>query len=217
MVRDMNRFLDDPPHQQAIAQVLDLNGSDLVAAIERVKKKQAPNRIQALHDLYVERLESSAGVGGRRFVTSVRVAEDGRADTVYFLVHATGHEKGKREMKEAIWESNWRPQRSLGLKRPHGDGRRGWSSEHVRDRGDPYSHGGHSETPALPLLERFAGQRIEFEALQNASVVGHMLDGFIDKHIKDALDELGVGGASSGFEVECRPYGSRRGDFERAT
>jgi len=56
MVRDINRFLDQPNHQQADAELFGLRGDELLAALELVKA--APNRTHALRDLYVARCQS---------------------------------------------------------------------------------------------------------------------------------------------------------------
>jgi three-Cys-motif partner protein len=66
MVRDINRFLNQPNHQQADAALFGLHGDELLAAIEGVKA--ATNRAQALRDLYVERLEVTVPERRRRFV-----------------------------------------------------------------------------------------------------------------------------------------------------
>lgn len=183
MVRDVNRFLDEPNHQQADARLFGLRGDQLLEAIERVKA--TGNRTQALRDLYVERLETSAGGGRPRYVTSVRVAEAGTSDAVYFLVHATGHPLGKREMKEAICVA------TDGLNAVVGErvaaesvGQRDMFGGEMRETIVDY--------PRLRALlkERFAGRRIEYDVLQNEAVAGHSLDAFIDSHIKRALEDL---------------------------
>jgi hypothetical protein len=187
MVRDINRFLNQPNHQQADAETFGLRGHDLESALTRVR--QSSDRTEALRDLYVARLESTGPHDRLRYVTSVRVAERGPSDTVYFLVHASSHPLGKREMKEAIWEATGGFNAVLGAKDPNViaetigqiDMFSGRESREMR-----------VDRPALRtlLLEQFSERRLEYESLQNEAVNGHVFDAFIDSHIKKALDDL---------------------------
>jgi three-Cys-motif partner protein len=188
MVRDINRFLDRPNHQQADAELFGLRGDELLAAIERVKR--APSRTQALRDLYVERLEATVPNGRARFVTSVGVTERGASDIVYFLVHASGHPLGKREMKEAIWEATGELNAVVGAR----------LAAETAGQQDMFSGVEVRETLvnylALRrlLLERFAGRRIEYGILLNEAAIGHEFDGAIDRHIKTALEQPSADG-----------------------
>jgi hypothetical protein len=106
-----------------------------------------------------------------------------------YLVHATGHPKGKREMKEAMFESLDGLRAFLGAKHPSvaaaAAGQMDLFSSEVRmDLAVDYAH-------LRELLQtRFANRRMEYEDLQNETAVGHEFDGYIDNHIKTALEEL---------------------------
>jgi three-Cys-motif partner protein len=191
MVRDMNRFLDDANHQQAIGRVLDLTGDDLLNAIEEIKRE--PNRRRALRDVYAERLNVRASSNRRLYVTSVHVAEDGPTDTVYYLVHATRHPKGKREMKEAIWEATGGLNEFLGANDSTvvtaQTGQIGMFGEmEIAESSVNYR-----ELKSL-LLSQFADRRIEYGKLQDEAVIGHEFDAYADRHIKTALEELAESG-----------------------
>jgi three-Cys-motif partner protein len=191
MVRDMNRFLNDPPHLQAISQTLDLAGNELTTALDAVKLSE--NRMQALRDLYVEQLEVGATAGRRLYVTSVRVAEDGPDDTVYYLVHATSHPKGKREMKEAISEATGGLNAVFGTKDPsvvaERVGQLGmFSDSESREMRVDY------RTLKDMLRADFAGRRTRYEDLLNETVAGHTYDDVTDQQIKTALEQLSTQG-----------------------
>lgn len=187
MVRDMNRFLDDPPHRLAIAKMLDLDGDELITALARVK--QSDNRMEALRDLYVERLEANTIIGSSLYVTSVRVAEDGPDDTVYYLVHASSSAKGKREMKKAIWIATGGLNAVLGTKDPtvvaESIGQTDMFSP-AEQREQRVNYSGLREL----LRAEFAGRRLEFVELLKETAAKHAFDGYIDAHIKTALEYL---------------------------
>jgi hypothetical protein len=104
---------------------------------------------------------------------------------VYFLIHASGHPLGKREMKEAIWEATGGLNAVIGAR---------LAAETAGQR-DMFSGAEMRETlvnyPALRhlLRERFAGRRIEYGMLLNEAAIGHEFDGAIDRHIKTALGQ----------------------------
>jgi three-Cys-motif partner protein len=192
MVRDINRFLRNPNHQKAHAALLGMPESDLQNEIARLEA--GSRRVQALRDLYVRRLESTAG-RRTRYVTSAGVNARGATDVIYFLVHATTSPKGKREMKEAIWIATGGLNAVIGNRlEAETAGQIEMFSGETRNAIVDY--------PALRvlLMERFAGRSIEHKALQDEAVIGHDFDGFIDDHIRTALDGL----ASQGVVTKRR-------------
>ncbi|MCC7369861.1 MAG: three-Cys-motif partner protein TcmP [Chloroflexi bacterium] len=187
MVQDINRFLENANHQTADAQLFGLEGDELLARLDEVK--QSPDRVGALRDLYVERLEATTAPGHRRFVTSVGVARRGPTDIIYFLVHSTGHPKGKREMKEAMFEALGGFTAFLGASHPavmaSESGQLDLFTPEVRMNLTV----DYTSLRAL-LRTRFSGRRSEYERVQNETAVGHEFDGYTDNHIKKALEDL---------------------------
>ena len=187
MVRDMRRFLDSPPHQQAIARMMNLYGTELADAIDRVKR--ADDGAQALRDVYVERLESVGGAGTFLYVISVRVAEDGPGDTVYYLIHASSDAKGKREMKKAIFEATGGLNAVYGAKDPteifEATGQVAMFSP-AEEREQRIDYAGLRQL----LRVKFAGRCVEYEGLQDEVAADHAFDSFADLYVKRVLEEL---------------------------
>jgi three-Cys-motif partner protein len=207
MVRDINRFLDEPNHQQADAHLFGLRGDELLTEIDRVKTTST--RTQALRDLYVERLEATVNSGQARYVSSVGVTERGASDIIYYLIHATSHPKGKREMKEAVWEATGGLSAVVGAR----------LAAETLGQVDMFSGVemremmvNYAELKNL-LQKQFAGQAIEYDALQNRAVVDHTYDAFIDNHIKRALEDLAVQGVKRFRDRMPSTRALRRGDI----
>jgi hypothetical protein len=93
-------------------------------------------------------------------------------------------------MKEAIWEATGGLNEVWGSKDPSVIADALGQSNLFDDRVLLATRVDYQRLRPL-LLERFAGRRIEYVALLNESVIGHDFDGFIDNHIRDALDQLG--------------------------
>jgi three-Cys-motif partner protein len=189
MVRDMNRFLDDSSHLTAIARILDLRGDSLAATVAEVKR--APDRMQALCTLYTRQLESPQGPR-RRYVKAVRIARDSASDTIYYLVHATCHLRGKREMKKAMRVALRGMNAFFGANHPSSN------TDQLGMFGTNETVVNYSNLRTL-LQSQFAGQRIEYDRLLDGTAASHDFDDVIDSDIKRALEELADRGVIQRF------------------
>lgn len=199
MVRDVNRFLDQPNHQQAIARLLGLDDADLAQVVSEVE--HSISRVDALRDLYVERLKTGANA---KFARSFAVAVKGVSDIVYFLVHASNDPKALREMKKASFAVSGGTHAYRGTRDPVNTGQLSLFG---------------TDDPALIdfvrlkqlLLVVFAGQTVEYENLQDEAHARDDFADYIDRHLHCALQEL----ATAGQIIKSRPPGKAGRGLER--
>jgi hypothetical protein len=93
MLRDIGRFLSHP-HLDATFD--SLFGTSRWREIV-VAKRANQEKERQLRDLYVEQL-ASLGC----YVTTFRVCLDEKVQTLYYMIHATNHPKGRILMKEVM-------------------------------------------------------------------------------------------------------------------
>jgi three-Cys-motif partner protein len=174
MLRDLNRFWDNPNHMTAASELLGLEGADLQDAAEQVLT--SPTRGLALRDLYVKRLHDGAGAG---YVWPFRVASRGEHDTVYYLMHASNHIRAFQVMKDTTYYVG------------------GW--HHAFLGRDDFAVTGQAELPFFEtdlrelkeqLLRTFSGQDIEYVELLRVAYPDPRFHMWIAKHFREALVEL---------------------------
>ena len=99
MTRDVNRFLESPPHQSPIQELF---------GCENVQEKitQEPyyglTREQAILKLYRNQLHEEAGVD---YTFPFQVKADRNLQTVYYLIHCTNNPMGCELMKAIMYNS----------------------------------------------------------------------------------------------------------------
>lgn len=167
MLRDIGRFLSHPDLESTFDRLYGTRQWREI--VDSDKTGEAKER--ELRDLYVSQLRAIGCM-----VTFFRVCMDDKLQTLYYMVHATNHPKGRRLMKDVMHrqaangmfaylgpqESTARMQRSLLLDDP------------------------------IPILKaglptKFAGRTIGFEALRNECCDD---DELRDAEYRNALKEL---------------------------
>jgi three-Cys-motif partner protein len=199
MVRDVNRFLGERNHQQAISRLLGLGGADLAQAISQVEL--SGSRVDALRDLYVDRLREGANA---KYARSFAVAIRGVTDIVYFLLHASNDPKALREMKKAAFAVSGGTYSYRGVRDPVNTGQISMFDLDEPAFIDPVRL-------RRLLLDVFAERTVEYEDLQDQVHAREEFALYIDRHVHSALQEL----ASVGRIKKIRPTGMSGQGLER--
>jgi len=93
MLRDIGRFLSHPDLDDTFDRLFGTDSwRDIVSS-----KMSGEAKEQALRDLYVDQLRA---IGGK--VTLFRVCMDEKLQTLYFMIHATKHPRGRWLMKDVM-------------------------------------------------------------------------------------------------------------------
>ena len=166
MTRDVNRFLESPPHSSSI-QVL--------FGCENVLEKltQEPyshlNREQRILKFYRNQLHVEANI---KYTFPFQVKADTNLQTIYYLIHCTNHPKGCELMKEIMYKSG--TEGRFGYFGP-AEGQLLLENFFEVDNLRGF------------LLEKYENKRIPFGKLINENL---METTFVKKHYREAIQQL---------------------------
>jgi len=170
MVRDIGRFTKLPELENCLNTLF--GGEEWRAVLSSAEKPEI-----ALKELYRERLHKVANV---RYSWAFRVSMSERAQTLYYLVHATNNYKGHNIMKSIMYN-----QSALGdfayLGPEDITARSQMSLFDVQDIGQLKKH----------LLKKFQGETLSYDDIQQKVChPWYSEPPYIDKHHRQALKEL---------------------------
>lgn len=166
MVRDVNRFLASPPHQNSIKELFGLQNIEkklIEEPYSQLKKEQA------ILKLYRNQLYDIANV---KFTFPFKVNADNKLQTTYYLIHCTNHPKGCELMKAIMYNSGTR-------------GRFGYFGPAEGQLSLEYYTG--VERLKEYLLTTFNKRKLNFNELIIETL---METNFIRKHYRQAIKEL---------------------------
>ena len=144
MQRDINRFLENELHQDAIQNVFNRSN-----APQNVKEYNADNW-EDLVEFYTDCLEEE----GPEHTFEYLITEPDTRRTVYYLVFGSNHQNGLKTMREVMYTC--------------GTGNFGYApkrEEHTREQSGLGAFGAGSSVPTEFLLDNFSEYRIEFRNL----------------------------------------------------
>jgi len=166
MLRDIGRFLSHPDLEGTFDLLLGTpDWRDIIATGATNEDKE-----HQLRDLYVEQLTKLSC-----YVTPFRVCMDEKLQTLYYMIHATKHPKGRILMKEVMAR-----QGASGVFAYLGPADKSTRAQ-LRLLAD--------DIPALKdlILTKFAARTMTYDSVQSESCMDTDL---IDHHYRDALKEL---------------------------
>ena len=166
MTRDVNRFLNSPPHQTAIQELFGCR--DVREKLNQEPYRQLTNE-QAILKLYRNQLHDEANV---KYTFPFQVKADSNLQTVYYLIHCTNHPLGCELMKAIMYSSGTPGQ--FGYFGP-ADGQLSLEFFYGVENLKKY------------LYKRFENRQISFKDIRYETL---METSFIPKHYRKALKEL---------------------------
>ena len=166
MHESISRFLSVPSQHSHLDMLF---GSHQWRHVLELDLRQNKREI-FLRDLYHKQLKSCAN-----YVWPFKLTDPDRDRTIYYLFHGTNHPKGIRVMKEIMYQKGTKGTYSYQGKH---------DSQLALFSAEPKV----SELEKF-LLDRFAGQQIEYDDIVNSTLEAP----FIDKHYREALTNLRKG------------------------
>jgi spore photoproduct lyase len=191
MVRDMKRFL---AHPDLVETFTTLFGTD-----EWRNLKDLPHREAALTELYRKQLHEVCKV---EYSFSFRVSETDKARTLYYLIHATNNFTGHKIMKQIMF--NVSPNGSFAYHGP--------DDLSVRYQGLLFEMHDTERLKDL-LVRRLAGRTLKYDDIEKEmSAPWQSEPPYVDRHYREALEDLEEEGRVSVQRVTSKKHGLRGDD-----
>lgn len=194
MHRDINRFLENEHHQDAIETVFDRS-----EVPQEVENYSADNW-EELVEFYTDCLEEE----GPEHTFEYLITEPDTRRTVYYLVFGTNHPNGLKTMREVMHTC--------------GTGNFGYApkkQEHTRSQTSLAGFGGGSSLPKEFLLDHFSEHRIEFRNLVEKCSEIRKYDQAVESDYRKAIQELEKEGKLEVIRKTSKPGGTgvQKGDL----
>jgi three-Cys-motif partner protein len=191
MYRDLNRFLTSPGVEHTLDSLFGTTQWRHLLQSTRSPRE----REHALRDLYVTQLQQ---VAGAPYTSTFRVCADEKVETVYYLIHATRHPKGRRLMKDIMYRAG--AQGTFAYLGPQ---------DAVARRQMPLF--AEQDVPWLKelLVHDLAGETLTYEDIQDRTCMDTLL---VDKQYREALHQLEDEGRVEVVRVDSKKRGLKGRD-----